>query len=216
MNASIMITCLGDLLFPEVGVAMVKLLRRLGVTVDFPQGQTCCGMPLFNSGFHHDAALVAARTVKLFERRRARGGPLRLLRVDGQDGVSGSAQGRPCPQVPGRGAGPEDPRAVAVPRERARGDEHRLVVQGSRDLSRLLPSPARAGRVAEPARRSSAASRAASWWTCPARTNAADSADPSRCGCPRCRRPSSTRSSPTWRARAPIASWPATRAASCR
>ncbi len=34
MNASIMITCLGDLLFPEVGVAMVKLLRRLGVTVD--------------------------------------------------------------------------------------------------------------------------------------------------------------------------------------
>ena len=68
MNASIMITCLGDLLFPEVGVAMVKLLRRLGVIPDFPQGQTCCGMPLFNSGYHHDAALVAARTVKLFER----------------------------------------------------------------------------------------------------------------------------------------------------
>ena len=61
-----MITCLGEMLFPEVGVAMVKLLRRLGVTVDFPQGQTCCGMPLFNSGYHHDAALVAARTVKLF------------------------------------------------------------------------------------------------------------------------------------------------------
>ena len=68
MNASLMITCLGDMFFPEVGVAMVKLLRRLGVTVDFPDGQTCCGMPLFNSGFHHDAALVAARTVKLFER----------------------------------------------------------------------------------------------------------------------------------------------------
>ena len=66
MKASIMITCLGEMFFPEVGVAMVKLLRRLGVTVDFPPGQTCCGMPLFNSGYHHDAALVAARTVKLF------------------------------------------------------------------------------------------------------------------------------------------------------
>jgi len=61
-----MITCLGDMLFPEVGVAMVKVLRRLGVTVDFPQGQTCCGMPLFNSGYHADAAAVAARTVDLF------------------------------------------------------------------------------------------------------------------------------------------------------
>src|SRR6476659_4074402 len=68
VRASLMITCLGDVFFPEVGVAMVRLLRGLGVEVDFPQGQTCCGLPLFNSGFHHDAALVAARTVKLFER----------------------------------------------------------------------------------------------------------------------------------------------------
>jgi L-lactate dehydrogenase complex protein LldE len=66
MKASIMITCLGDMFFPEVGVAMVTVLRRLGATVDFPQGQTCCGMPLFNSGYHRDAAIVAARTVGLF------------------------------------------------------------------------------------------------------------------------------------------------------
>ena len=61
VRASIMITCLGDVLFPEVGVAMVRLLRRLGVTVDFPEGQTCCGLPLFNSGYHREAAAVAAR-----------------------------------------------------------------------------------------------------------------------------------------------------------
>jgi L-lactate dehydrogenase complex protein LldE len=67
MRASIMITCLGDMFFPEVGVAMVRLLKRLGVEVDFPEGQTCCGMPLFNSGYHAGAAEVAARTVKLFE-----------------------------------------------------------------------------------------------------------------------------------------------------
>jgi L-lactate dehydrogenase complex protein LldE len=66
VKASIMITCLADMFFPEVGVAMVKLLRRLGVTVEFPDGQTCCGLPLFNSGYHPDAAAVAARTVDLF------------------------------------------------------------------------------------------------------------------------------------------------------
>ena len=67
VRASLMITCLGDVFFPEVGVAMVTLLRRLGVTVDFPHGQTCCGMPLFNSGYRAEAAAVAARTVALFE-----------------------------------------------------------------------------------------------------------------------------------------------------
>src|SRR2546427_12732663 len=66
MRASLMITCLGDLFFPEVGVSIVRLLRRLGVTVEFPQGQTCCGLPLFNSGYHAEARRVAARTVALF------------------------------------------------------------------------------------------------------------------------------------------------------
>jgi L-lactate dehydrogenase complex protein LldE len=66
IRASIMITCLGDVFFPEVGVAMVTLLRRLGVEVDFPTAQTCCGMPLYNSGHHAEAADVAARTVEVF------------------------------------------------------------------------------------------------------------------------------------------------------
>lgn len=67
VRAALMITCLGDMFFPEVGVAMVRVLRRLGVEVEFPEGQTCCGMPLFNSGYHDDAARVAARTVRLFQ-----------------------------------------------------------------------------------------------------------------------------------------------------
>ncbi|MEK7701902.1 MAG: (Fe-S)-binding protein [candidate division NC10 bacterium] len=67
IRASLMVTCLGDLFFPEVGVRIVRLLRRLGVTVEFPEGQTCCGLPLFNSGYHKEAAAVAARTLGLFE-----------------------------------------------------------------------------------------------------------------------------------------------------
>jgi len=43
VNASLLVTCLGDVFFPEVGVATVRLLRRLGVEVDFPATQTCCG-----------------------------------------------------------------------------------------------------------------------------------------------------------------------------
>jgi L-lactate dehydrogenase complex protein LldE len=66
VRASLMVTCLGDLFYPEVGVRIVRLLRRLGVTTDFPAGQTCCGLPLFNSGYHAEAAEVARRTVPLF------------------------------------------------------------------------------------------------------------------------------------------------------
>ncbi len=61
-----MITCLGDAFFPDVGVATVKLLRRLGVTVDFPQTQTCCGQPHFNSGYHDEARALAKHTITAF------------------------------------------------------------------------------------------------------------------------------------------------------
>ena len=50
-----MVTCLGDALFPQVGVAAVRVLEALGVIVDFPPAQTCCGQPAFNSGYHDDA-----------------------------------------------------------------------------------------------------------------------------------------------------------------
>ncbi|MGH7392967.1 MAG: (Fe-S)-binding protein [Candidatus Rokuibacteriota bacterium] len=66
VRAALMVTCLGDLFYPEVGVRIVRLLRRLGVQVEFPRGQTCCGLPLFNSGYHAEAAAVAARTMPLF------------------------------------------------------------------------------------------------------------------------------------------------------
>src|SRR6266705_3475336 len=67
VRASLMITCLGDMFFPEVGVKIVRLLRRLGVTVEFPAAQTCCGLPLFNSAYHDEAAAVATRTIPLFK-----------------------------------------------------------------------------------------------------------------------------------------------------
>src|SRR5258708_23137824 len=61
-----MITCLGDAFFPDVGVATVTLLRRLGVSVDFPESQTCCGQPHFNSGYHDDARALAKHAIGAF------------------------------------------------------------------------------------------------------------------------------------------------------
>ena len=61
-----MVTCLGDALFPDVGMATVRLLRRLGVEVDFPKAQTCCGQPHFNSGYHDLARDIARHTTSAF------------------------------------------------------------------------------------------------------------------------------------------------------
>src|SRR5438105_1259356 len=67
MKVSLMITCLGDALFPDVGVSTVRLLRRLGVEVDFPPAQTCCGQPHFNSGYREYARELARHTIGAFD-----------------------------------------------------------------------------------------------------------------------------------------------------
>ena len=67
VRASLFVSCLVDQLYPQVGVATVQLLRRLGVEVDFPRAQTCCGQPVFNSGFAREARELARRMLDIFE-----------------------------------------------------------------------------------------------------------------------------------------------------
>lgn len=67
VKLSLMITCLGDCIRPEAGKAVVRILRRLGHTIDFPANQTCCGQPMFNSGFAELAAEQAKHTIRVFE-----------------------------------------------------------------------------------------------------------------------------------------------------
>jgi L-lactate dehydrogenase complex protein LldE len=66
-EVSLMVTCLGDVFFPGAGIATVQLLRRLGIAIHFPEKQTCCGQPHFNSGFHHDACAIAKHTIGVFD-----------------------------------------------------------------------------------------------------------------------------------------------------
>jgi len=64
MRVSLVATCVVDILWPEVAVSTVRLLRRLGCQVSFPEGQTCCGQPAFNAGYREEAARVAACTLE--------------------------------------------------------------------------------------------------------------------------------------------------------
>jgi len=74
MKVYLFVTCLVDTFFPAVGDGMVKVLDRLGVEVEFPEGQTCCGQPAFNSGYREDALAVAERFVKIFGEALEAGG----------------------------------------------------------------------------------------------------------------------------------------------
>ena len=67
MKASLFVTCVVDQFYPEIGESTVRVLRRLGVDVDFPEGQTCCGQPAFNTGFRSDAKPLARRFLDTFE-----------------------------------------------------------------------------------------------------------------------------------------------------
>jgi len=67
MRAALFIPCYVDLIKPEVGVSVVRVLRKLGVDVRYPEGQTCCGQPIFNSGFFDESRAVARHFLEVFE-----------------------------------------------------------------------------------------------------------------------------------------------------
>ena len=61
-------TCIVNEVYPEVGLSVATILERLGVEVEVPTSQTCCGQPAFNAGFHGDARKVARFTDRDVER----------------------------------------------------------------------------------------------------------------------------------------------------
>lgn len=55
-----------DQCYPGAGLATVEVLERQGLSVDFPQAQTCCGQPMANAGCTADAQRLAMRFVRVF------------------------------------------------------------------------------------------------------------------------------------------------------
>ncbi len=67
MRVALQVTCINDALFPDVGQAVVTLLRRLGVDVEFPEAQTCCGQPMVNTGYLDEAVPALRSFVSAFD-----------------------------------------------------------------------------------------------------------------------------------------------------
>lgn len=95
MRVALFVTCLVDQLLPEVGVAAARVLRRAGHEVEFPLGQTCCGQPAFNAGFHPEARRVMRQTVTALHESGAEaivapaGSCTTMLRVSGPELLPG-------------------------------------------------------------------------------------------------------------------------------
>lgn len=66
-KVSLFVPCFVDQLQPEVALDTVTVLRRIGCEVDFPEDQTCCGQPAFNSGIWDDARPCAERFLRVFK-----------------------------------------------------------------------------------------------------------------------------------------------------
>ncbi len=67
-TVQLFVTCLVDTFFPTTGEAMLRVLNRAGVRVEFPSGQTCCGQPAFNAGLRAEARSLAEHTIRVFEK----------------------------------------------------------------------------------------------------------------------------------------------------
>ncbi|HUA39797.1 MAG TPA: (Fe-S)-binding protein [Candidatus Sulfopaludibacter sp.] len=66
MKISLFIPCFVDQFYPQTGMSIVQVLERLGHSVAYPETQTCCGQPAFNSGYWDEARAVAERQIAVF------------------------------------------------------------------------------------------------------------------------------------------------------
>jgi L-lactate dehydrogenase complex protein LldE len=63
---TLFIQCIVDSLYPEVGDALVRIMNRLGLSVDCPTDQTCCGQPAYNAGYRREARRAAKHFIDVF------------------------------------------------------------------------------------------------------------------------------------------------------
>ena len=64
MKISLFIPCFVDLMYPQVGIAMVRIFERLGHKVDLPDAPACCGQPAFNTGYWNESREIAVKVVE--------------------------------------------------------------------------------------------------------------------------------------------------------
>ena len=78
-RVALFITCFNDTMFPQTGRAVVTVLERLGVGVDFPLEQTCCGQMHFNTGYAQETQLLRTHMGRLRDKLEAQGIPRKAI-----------------------------------------------------------------------------------------------------------------------------------------
>lgn len=113
MRVALFVTCVNDMLYPDTGRAVVTLLERLGVEVDFPAGQTCCGQAHYNTGHRRQAEPLVRRYAEVFagyDHVVAPSGSCVAMVRDNFPRIAGRAAGE------GRDGGLAEAAAAAVPK----------------------------------------------------------------------------------------------------
>ena len=64
LNISLFIPCFVDLMYPRVGISMVRIFEKLGHKVVVPKGPACCGQPAFNTGYWDQSREIAIRLME--------------------------------------------------------------------------------------------------------------------------------------------------------
>ena len=166
MKVALQVTCINDALFPDTGKAVVTLLRRLGVEVEFPRAQTCCGQPMVNTGYLDEAVPAVRAFVDAFASYDAIVTPSGSCAGSArhQHRIVAERSGDPGLVARGGGDRPARLRADRVPRRRARGHRrggafphtvtyhptcHSLRMLGVGDRPRLLLEQVRGIRLVD-------------------------------------------------------------------
>ena len=106
MRVTLFIPCFVDLMYPKVGISMVKILERLGHTVECPDEVACCGQPAFNSGYWDEAREVAGRVLDALKDAEvvviASGSCGAMLKVFYQELFAGTARARAAADLGGK------------------------------------------------------------------------------------------------------------------
>ena len=141
MRVGLFVPCYIDQLYPDVAMATLELLEKVGVEVEFPEEQTCCGQPMANTGCQDDTRPAGAQVSENLPGLSAGGLPFGQLRGDGPSSLP-RAFGRSARL---RGTRGQDLRAVRVPGGCAEGGALCGIVPAQGGHSPELP------RVARPA-----------------------------------------------------------------
>ena len=148
MRVALMVTCINDAMFPDTGKAVVRLLRRLGVDVEFPEAQTCCAQPMVNTGYLDEAVPVVRTFAQAFAGYDAVVTPSGSCAGSARHQHAIVARRSGDPDLAGGGGRhvAEGLRALGVPRRRARRRGRGCLLPAHGDLPPDLPLAADAGR----------------------------------------------------------------------